>query len=118
MDVSNTGAKLKGPFSRYEYQRDPTGSGQSSIKSWKTKLPSGSHDIYYRDEIGNISTSNVRQSAGSVVVDIRPRFPLFGGWKTEYVLGYVLPSTNNLFTTAASNLLGESRYTLKVSHSM
>lgn len=37
--LEHTGAKLKGPFSRYDYQREPE-SGLSSVKSFKTILPS------------------------------------------------------------------------------
>lgn len=36
--LEHTGAKLKGPFSRYDYQREPE-SGLSSVKSFKTILP-------------------------------------------------------------------------------
>lgn len=32
----------------------------------------------------------------SVEVELRPRFPLFGGWKTHYVLGYSIPTTDFL----------------------
>ena len=113
LDVLHTGAKLKGPFSRYEYQRDPTTNGLSSIRSWKTRLPVGAHDIYYRDEIGNISTSNVRYTPSAVTVEIKPRFPLFGGWKTQYILGYTLPATNSLFTVAGSSF-ASGEYVLKV----
>ncbi|QQP36971.1 Dolichyl-diphosphooligosaccharide--protein glycosyltransferase subunit 1, partial [Caligus rogercresseyi] len=38
LDVRHTGAKLKGSFSRYEYQRE--NSGASSVKAFKTYLPS------------------------------------------------------------------------------
>lgn len=113
LDVVHTGAKLKGSFSRYEYQREPTTNGISAVRGWKTRLPVGAHDIYYRDEIGNISTSNVRFSPANVNVDIKPRFPLFGGWKTQYILGYTLPSTNNLFTVAGSTF-ASAEYVLKV----
>ncbi len=113
LDVMHTGAKLKGSFSRYDYQRDASTNGLSSIRGWKTRLPVGAHDIYYRDEIGNISTSNVRSQQSAVSVDIKPRFPLFGGWKTQYILGYTLPSTNNLFTVASSGL-ASTEYALKV----
>lgn len=34
MDLKHTGAVLKGPFSRYDYQRQPD-SGVSSIRSFK-----------------------------------------------------------------------------------
>jgi oligosaccharyltransferase complex subunit alpha (ribophorin I) len=95
IDVKHTGALLKGPFSRYEFQREPT-NGISSIKSWKTKLPATARDIYYRDEIGNISTSNLKSSLNYVIAELRPRFPLFGGWKTHYVLGYYVPTQDLL----------------------
>ena len=95
-DIKHAGAQLKGSFSRYEYQREPT-NGISAVKSLKAKLPVTAQDIYYRDDIGNISTSNVRKTSGSVLAELRPRFPLFGGWKTHYTLGYYLPTANYLF---------------------
>ena len=96
IDVRHEGAQLKGSFSRYEFQREPT-NGRSAVKSFKTRLPSSARDVYYRDEIGNISTSNMRQSTSQVLLDLRPRFPLFGGWKTHYILGYALPASDFLF---------------------
>ncbi|XP_075218764.1 dolichyl-diphosphooligosaccharide--protein glycosyltransferase subunit 1 [Lycorma delicatula] len=98
IDLLHTGAKLKGPFSRYEYQREAH-SGVSSIKSFKTILPAAATDAYYRDEIGNISTSHMRVLSDSVELDLRPRFPLFGGWKTHYVLGYSVPSYEYLYNS-------------------
>jgi oligosaccharyltransferase complex subunit alpha (ribophorin I) len=95
IDVLHTGAQLKGAFSRYEFQREPT-NGISSIKSWKTKLPVNARDIYYRDDIGNISTSNLKASSQHLIADLRPRFPLFGGWKTHYLLGYYISSQDLL----------------------
>ncbi|KAH9510178.1 proteasome regulatory particle base subunit [Bulinus truncatus] len=95
IDMRHTGAKLKGPFSRFDYQRQQD--GYASIKSFKTSLPSSARDVYYRDEIGNISTSNLRELDESVDVELRPRFPLFGGWKTRYFLGYNVPSYEYLY---------------------
>jgi len=96
--VSHNGAKLKGSFSRYDYQRQQN-SGLSSVKSFKTNLPASAVDVYYRDEIGNISTSNLLEQEESVELEIRPRFPLFGGWKTHYNVGYNVPSFNYLFNS-------------------
>lgn len=93
-----TGAKFKGSFSRYDYQRLPN-SGVPSVKSFKTILPASAADVYYRDEIGNISTSNLQEHDDSVELEIRPRFPLFGGWKTRYYIGYNLPSYAYLYKT-------------------
>uniref|UniRef100_A0A8D0GHX7 Dolichyl-diphosphooligosaccharide--protein glycosyltransferase subunit 1 n=1 Tax=Sphenodon punctatus TaxID=8508 RepID=A0A8D0GHX7_SPHPU len=96
VDLKHTGAELKGPFSRYDYQRQPD-SGISSVKSFKTILPAAAQDVYYRDEIGNISTSHLLILDDSVEMEIRPRFPLFGGWKTHYIIGYNLPSYEYLY---------------------
>ncbi|KAM4650834.1 LOW QUALITY PROTEIN: dolichyl-diphosphooligosaccharide--protein glycosyltransferase subunit 1 [Discoglossus pictus] len=106
IDLKHTGANLKGPFSRYDYQRQPD-SGISSVKSFKTILPAAAQDVYYRDEIGNISTSHLLILDDSVEMEIRPRFPLFGGWKTHYMIGYNLPSYEYLYN------LGD-QYSLKM----
>lgn len=96
IDIHHGGAKLKGSFSRYEFQREPN-NGISAVKSFKTKLPLRAQDVYYRDDIGNISTSNLAKKGGHMVAELRPRFPLFGGWKTHYTLGYYLPTQEFLF---------------------
>ncbi|XP_033746394.1 dolichyl-diphosphooligosaccharide--protein glycosyltransferase subunit 1-like [Pecten maximus] len=95
IDLRHSGAKLKGPFSRYDYQRSQD--GVSSVKSFKTVLPAAAKDVYYRDEIGNISTSNLKELDDMVELELRPRFPLFGGWKTHYYIGYNVPSYQYLF---------------------
>lgn len=95
VDVRHNGAVLKGSFSRYEFQRE--NSGVSAVKSFKTFLPASANGVYYRDDIGNISTSAMRVLDDAVELDLRPRFPLFGGWKTHYVLGYNVPSYEYLY---------------------
>ena len=62
-------------------------------------------DVYYRDDIGNISTSALRVLDDSVEVDLRPRFPLFGGWKTHYILGYNVPSYEYLYNSGDNFVL-------------
>nr|CAG4643152.1 EOG090X04O4 [Ilyocryptus agilis] len=103
LDVYHNGAKLKGSFSRFEYQREQ--SGVSSVKSFRTLLPELASDVYYRDEIGNISTSNLRYDDDEVVLELRPRFPLFGGWKTHYVIGYNVPSFAYLYNSGNEYVL-------------
>ncbi|XP_067119391.1 dolichyl-diphosphooligosaccharide--protein glycosyltransferase subunit 1 [Centruroides vittatus] len=103
VDIKHSGSILKGPFSRYEYQRDQ--SGFSSVRNFKTILPASAVDVYYRDEIGNISTSHLRVMEDSVEVELRPRFPLFGGWKTHYVLGYYVPTYEYLYNSGDQYVL-------------
>ncbi|XP_025837393.1 dolichyl-diphosphooligosaccharide--protein glycosyltransferase subunit 1 [Agrilus planipennis] len=104
IDILHSGAKLKGPFSRYDYQRD-VGSSHHSVKSYKTVLPAAAHSIYYRDSNGNISTSQVRVRKDWIELELRPRFPLFGGWRTSYTLGYSVPSYQYLFKTDKNQYL-------------
>ena len=85
---------LQGAFSRYDYQRT---AAPSSIKSFKAVLPAAASDVYYRDEIGNISTSNLWSQEDSVELELRPRFPLFGGWQTRFYMGYNVPSYEYLY---------------------
>ena len=57
MSHTNT-VEIQGSFSRYEFQRE--NSGVSSVKNFKTLLPAAAKDVYYRDDIGNISTSHLK----------------------------------------------------------
>jgi len=90
--LKHTGAALKGGFSRYDYQRNPTLKGSSSFRTITAFLPLSADGIYYRDRIGNISTSHVRTGADSITFEVDPRFPMFGGWKTDFYMGYNLPA--------------------------
>lgn len=104
IEIEHTGAKLKGPFSRYDYQQDHH-SGPASVRMYKTMLPASASDVYYRDTNGNISTSNMKVRKDSVELDLRPRYPLFGGWRTHYTLGYNVPSYEYLYHIGNEYLL-------------
>lgn len=106
-EIYHNGAKLKGPFSRYDYQRDG-GNTHHSIKAYHTILPAAAHSIYYRDSNGNISTSQVRARKDWIELELRPRFPLFGGWRSSYTLGYSVPSYQYLFKNS------NNQYVLKM----
>ncbi|KAK5965802.1 Dolichyl-diphosphooligosaccharide--protein glycosyltransferase subunit 1 [Trichostrongylus colubriformis] len=97
IELVHKGAELKGPFSRLDHQMDRRGRRQPALLHFTTVLPASAKDIYYRDEIGNISTSQVRLRADSVEVEIKPRYPLYGGWRTSYVIGYNVPSFEYLY---------------------
>lgn len=90
VSVQHHGSKMKGPFKRLHYQRDPS-DGMSSVRSLLAELPRSASNIYFRDGIGNISTSTIRTTSTSTVVGLKPRFPLFGGWVATFSLGYIVP---------------------------
>ena len=93
-EVKHEGAELKGTFSRVDYMH---GSAGNSAREFVQILPKGAADVYYRDQIGNISSSHVRvEGDGSVRFEIEPRFVLFGGWKIDFYTGYNLPISSYL----------------------
>uniref|UniRef100_A0AC35GSP5 Dolichyl-diphosphooligosaccharide--protein glycosyltransferase subunit 1 n=1 Tax=Panagrolaimus sp. PS1159 TaxID=55785 RepID=A0AC35GSP5_9BILA len=101
VEIVHKGAKLKGSFSRLDFQVDRR-TNSPIVKSFKATLPAQARDIYYRDQIGNISTSMVRGYDNRVEVDMRPRFPLLGGWRTNYIFGYNVPSSEFLYSSGSS----------------
>jgi oligosaccharyltransferase complex subunit alpha (ribophorin I) len=94
-ELKHTGARLSGGFSRLDYQMKQQAS-TPSFNSLVAHLPTQAHSIYYRDQIGNISTSDMRLVDNGLELDIATRFPIFGGWKTQFYLGYSIPTANIL----------------------
>lgn len=91
--LTHTGAKLRGSFIRFDYERSHSGAG---FRTLVAELPRTAKDIYYRDVIGNVSTSKVRKAAGHTRMEVDPRFPMFGGWESDFHIGYNLPSQHYL----------------------
>jgi oligosaccharyltransferase complex subunit alpha (ribophorin I) len=88
-ELHNYGAKLKNNFARsvFMVQRDP---GVSVVKTFTIELPKGAENVFYRDDIGNVSTSHFRQERNRAVLELQPRYPLFGGWNYTWHQGYGL----------------------------
>ncbi|KAJ4702321.1 Dolichyl-diphosphooligosaccharide--protein glycosyltransferase subunit 1 [Melia azedarach] len=99
------GAQSKGEFSRLDYQARPTIRGASAFRYLVAKLPPRAHSVYYRDEIGNISTSHLWGDSKKTELLIEPRFPLFGGWKTTFTIGYGLPLKDFLFQSEGKRFI-------------
>ncbi|XP_059317451.1 dolichyl-diphosphooligosaccharide--protein glycosyltransferase subunit 1B [Lycium ferocissimum] len=99
-ELVHAGARHKGVFSRVEYQSRPSHSGASSFKHLLAELPPRVHSVYYRDNIGNISSSRLRTNFKKSELLIEPRYPLFGGWKSTFVVGYGVPLEDFLFEAA------------------
>lgn len=106
-ELQHAGAKLKGGFSRFDYQMKRTAQSPS-FRGLTATLPGKANNIYYRDQIGNISTSDMKTDAdGDLQLEIQTRFPMFGGWKTQFYLGYSIPTENALFVDS------DGKYNLK-----
>ena len=57
------------------------------VNQIRLDLPKSAADVYYRDEIGNVSTSHYRPG----VLEMQPRFPLVGGWRHHWYHGFNAP---------------------------
>ncbi|XP_054818735.1 dolichyl-diphosphooligosaccharide--protein glycosyltransferase subunit 1A isoform X2 [Prosopis cineraria] len=101
----HAGAQSKGEFSRLDYQARPYVRGASAFRRLVARLPPRAHSVYYRDEIGNISTSSLWGDSKKMELEIEPRYPMFGGWKTTFTIGYGLPLEDFLFAVDGKHVL-------------
>ncbi|MEW5299648.1 MAG: hypothetical protein WDW36_002642 [Sanguina aurantia] len=110
-ELKHSGAKHKGAFSRLKYMHNYNGRG-NSFREVRAVLPASAHSMYYVDLIGNISSSNVRKSPTETVLDFEPRYPLVGGWKVDFRIGYSVPLEGFLFGKPSD---GKRRLTMALS---
>ncbi|KUM57916.1 hypothetical protein ACN42_g9258 [Penicillium freii] len=89
--LRNNGSELTNQFSRVEwtftsYQKAPT----SAVRELTYPLLPGSVDPYFIDDIGNVSTSRYRPSVGKSAgsLELKPRYPIFGGWNYSFRIGW------------------------------
>ncbi|EMC95868.1 hypothetical protein BAUCODRAFT_24860 [Baudoinia panamericana UAMH 10762] len=87
--LTNRAAVLKNHFSRVTYAQSayynpPT----SALKEMRFPLTVGSVDAYFVDDIGNVSTSRFRSNLREANLELRPRYPLFGGWNYKFQVGW------------------------------
>lgn len=85
----NQGAGLKNHFSRVEWQRQsylnpPT----FALKGLALPLAPGAVDPYFTDDIGNVSTSKFRPGKKEALLELKPRYPVFGTWKYSFRVGW------------------------------
>ena len=102
--IENIGAKLIGEFGRIDYDNGITG-GKNALKSIRATLPLRAWGLWYRDEIGNVSTSNAKREMNDVDLLLTPRFPILGGWKSNYDIGYNLPTKFHVTTNNKGNYM-------------
>jgi oligosaccharyltransferase complex subunit alpha (ribophorin I) len=99
--------RLKGHFSRIEHQSHAFYKRNTphTLPSLSFLLPPGIRNTYYYDLIGNVSTSRLRVAPavpkGSKgnrhsVLELRPRYPLLGGWNYSFTLGWDAPLADSV----------------------
>lgn len=108
--LTNSGAELTDHFSRVRWQAT-TMAQQSTpaLKAAQVHLRAGVRDVYFTDEIGNVSTSNLRDDYRDPVLEFRPRYPVFGGWNYSFTLGW-----NHDLARSVRETASEGIYVLRV----
>lgn len=121
----NNGPKLKGHFSRLAHQQSKFHATKPAqiLTDLTLRLPPTAHSPYYYDTIGNVSTSHFRQ--GSIpaqnaksskvktssrtvegALELRPRYPLLGGWNYTFTVGWDMPLGDVLKVDGEKKVLG------------
>jgi oligosaccharyltransferase complex subunit alpha (ribophorin I) len=87
--LGNRAATLKDHFSRVKWQMTQYSSPPTTaLKELRFPLGIGSIDPYFTDDIGNVSTSRFRSNSREALLELKPRYPVFGGWKYSFRIGW------------------------------
>ncbi|ORX38806.1 Ribophorin I [Kockovaella imperatae] len=117
MNLVNNGPKLKGHFNRLAHMqsRFHAASPAQIFKEFSLRLPASAHSAYYYDTIGNVSWSHFRPGTSSKrpksravdsVLELKPRYPLLGGWNYSFTMGYDMPLEDVLKSDGSRKVLG------------
>jgi oligosaccharyltransferase complex subunit alpha (ribophorin I) len=119
-------SSLKGHFSRIDHQMSAFYKRDNShiLSNLVMHLPPGTRDAYFVDQAGNVSTSHFRPTPPSPsqittsphllpgnkasVLDLKPRYPILGGWNYSFSVGWNVKLSDGYQTTRGD------RYTLRV----
>ncbi|RDW85212.1 dolichyl-diphosphooligosaccharide-protein glycosyltransferase subunit 1 [Coleophoma cylindrospora] len=87
--MTNRAANLSSGFSRTQFAQDAYYNPQSpAIKELKFPLRVGSLTPYFTDVIGNVSTSRFRSNKREANLELKPRYPVYGGWNYPFRVGW------------------------------
>lgn len=68
--MENIGAKLDGEFGRVDYDENGRYGGKNAIREFRANYPLKAYGLWYRDEIGNVSTSNALREVYNFILFI------------------------------------------------
>jgi oligosaccharyltransferase complex subunit alpha (ribophorin I) len=99
-ELLNRGANLSVLFDRAKWARSQYLKPVTyALKEMRFPLRAGSVDAYYTDVIGNVSTSRFRANKRESVLEAKPRYPVFGGWKYPFTIGWNSDAKNYVRNT-------------------
>lgn len=104
--INHLGANLSSQFNRVKWAQSQYFSGVShALKDLRVPLQVGSADVYFTDTIGNVSTSRFRSSKREALLELKPRYPIFGGWKYPFTIGWNSNAANFVRKTASGGFV-------------
>ena len=107
--LTNRAATFKGEFSTIDFNPGRKDTGRHCYRSATVKLPVDAWGLYFRDEVGNITSAYPERKDDAIEIALFPRFALLGGWNLTWDISYNAPSSNYL-----TKHVSESDYVLKL----
>ncbi|KAL7713171.1 Dolichyl-diphosphooligosaccharide--protein glycosyltransferase subunit 1 [Entamoeba marina] len=108
-DLINNAAKVVDGFSRFDFQEN-VGNYPNAIGFFEIAMDRRADNIFYKDVSGNISTSAVQVFDENITLVTLPRFPLLGGWKTSFTVGYEVPKSVMVSSGKVTITLPQMKY--------
>ncbi|KAK5665874.1 dolichyl-diphosphooligosaccharide--protein glycosyltransferase subunit 1 [Batrachochytrium dendrobatidis] len=105
-ELHHKGAELKDHFSRIDFKLSAQAHSETNVvKDLTAILPKGARNVFFKDTIGNVSTSHFRNDRESSMLWIQPRYPLFGGWRYSWFHGYDVSAESFLKKISANKFV-------------
>ncbi|KAG5921780.1 hypothetical protein E4U42_005709 [Claviceps africana] len=107
--LHHRGANLSAPFNRVKFvQSEQSKPPTTALKDIRVPLHARSIDPYFTDVIGNVSTSRFRRNKREALLELKPRYPIYGGWNYPFTIGWNSDAANVVRRTTTGG------YVLKV----
>ncbi|QSL66537.1 hypothetical protein MERGE_000917 [Pneumocystis wakefieldiae] len=95
--IINAGAKLKEAFSRLKWTRQLYyRTFHAAILSLQINLKTKTRNIYHIDEVGVVYTGEFKSNPKKTIINVKPRYPIFGGWNYSCTIGWDMDLDNFL----------------------
>lgn len=92
-ELLNRGAQLNKGFSRLEHMLDQQNMRLTHYCGvLEMNLPEDSSEHYFTDKVGMVTTHRILGDN----IYLKPRYPIFGGWRYNFTLGWTNPLSNFL----------------------
>ena len=78
LTIKNEGASLDGEYSNVDFNPSDYKTGKNVIRWISAELPGELSGLSISDEIGNVTKAQAKKRDDKIMLNIIPRFPIFG----------------------------------------